>query len=260
MSLFRFAVSIFANLIMALAGGFLTYLGSIGLLTTLQVYLLLEQALPGTDATMKEALGEADGRQLDLFADLTPWLIMFGELIVGLPLLIFGILGLFRRLQAGLPEEEEDTPTSTAGRLGQGLIYLAGGAVGLYLLTFAVIDVVDYAHLEVRAEKAEAVVDRNWKSNGQDGEPRGYYAIYRFQTLAGQTFTSKVKVPNFAGGHFTEGNRIVVNYLPSDPSINEWEGTRSLSDYAVPMAFYLLLVVGGFWGLKRNLFGDLQTT
>ena len=259
MSLFRFSVGIFANLIMALAGGFLSYLGSIGLFTTLQVYLVLDQAVPGTGSSVNEALATANGSRLDPFADLTPWLILFGELFIGLPLLVFGILGLFRRLQSGLPDEEEDRPESLMGRFAQGSIYLAGGTVGLYLLTFAVIDVVDYANLEVSSEKAEAVVSENWKSTGQDGEQRGgYYASYSFQTRAGEIFSAKTKVPNFAGGHFAEGNRIVVQYLPSDPAVNEWEGARSFSDYALPLMFYLVLVIGGFWGLKRNFSAETQ--
>lgn len=259
MNLFRFAVGIFANLIMALAGGLLTYLGSIGLLNTLQLYGFLEQGLPSSDATMGEGLGGGSATQLDLFGDLTPWSILFGELIVGLPLLLFGVLGLFRRLQSGFPDEEEDLPETVRARLWQGVIYLVGGTVGLYLLTFAVIDVVDYANLEVSSERAEAVVNKNWKSTGQAGEERGgHYAIYSFQTRAGQVFSSKIEVPNFAGGRFAKGSRIIVNYLPENPSINEWEGTRSLSDYALPMLFYLLLVVGGFWGLKRSLSDSVQ--
>ena len=259
MSLFRFAISIFANLIMALAGGFLTYLGSVGLVMTLQVYLFLEQLRPGSEVSMKDTIGTANGAQLNLLAEATPWLIMFGELLIGLPLLVFGILGIVRRLQSGFPEEDEDTPETTTGRFGQALVYLAGGVIGLYLMTFAMIDAVDYASLELKGEKAEAVIDKKWKSGGEDGERRGdYYATYRFQTHTGQIFVSKIKVPSFAGGHFGKGNGIIVNYLPGDPNINEWEGTYSLSDFALPLIFYAALVIGGFWGVRRNLFSETQ--
>lgn len=256
MGVFRFAVSVFANLIMTVVGGFLLYLGSVGLVLTLQVYLFLETELPGAEASINDALGAANGGRMDLFAEATPWLIMVGQLLVGLPLLVFGVLGVVRRLQAGLPDEEEGLPETSAGRIGSTLVFLAGGLIGLKLMIFAVIDVTDYLQMEVRNERANAVIEKNWKSRGAEDEDRGgYYATYRFRTHAGETIKSKVRVPNFAGKHFVEGNRIVVSYLPGDPNTNEWVGIRSLSDFIFPLLLYGILVTGGFWGVKRNLFG-----
>lgn len=259
MSGFRFGVSVFANLIMTVIGGFLLYLGSVGLVLTLQVYLFLETEVPGAEATINDALGTANGGRMDLFADATPWLIMVGQLLIGLPLLIFGVLGVVRRLQAGLPDDDERLPETSAGRIGSSLVFLIGGLIGLKLMVFALIDVADHLQMEANHERAEAVIEKTWKSAGPEGEERGaYYSIYRFRTLLGETVKSKVRVPNLAGKHFVEGNRVLISYLPSDPNTNAWEGSRSLSDFILPLFFYAVLVVGGFWGVKRNLFGAAQ--
>lgn len=255
MSVFRFGVSVFANLIMTVIGGFLLYLGGVGLFLTLQVYLFLETEIPGGEGTVNEVLGAANGGPLNLFADATPWLIMVGQLLIGLPMLVFGVLGFVRRLQTGLPDEDAGVPETSAGRIGSTLVFLIGGLIGLKLMFFAMLDVADQLQIEVNHERAEAVIEKTWKSAGTEDEERGaYYSIYRFRTHAGEDVKSKVRVPNLAGKHFVAGNRVLVSYLPSDPDTNVWEGRRALSDFILPLFFYAVLVVGGFWGVKRNLF------
>jgi len=257
MSVLRYLISIVANLAMSVFGGFLTYMGGLGLFLTLQIYLFLEQDMPGSDTTLNETLGAMNGGPIDLFAEATPWLIMFGELLIGLPLLIFGVLGLVRRVKEGLPDEDEDQAETPVGRIAQALVYLAGGTIGGFLLISTLLGVFDYVSYVENSQRAEAIIDRNWRSDGADGEIRGsYYVTYRFQTHAGETVVSKAQVPNMAGNHFAEGNKIIVRYLTTDPNVNEWEELRSLSNAALPLIFYTVLVVGGIWGVRRNLFPE----
>src|SRR3546814_1192843 len=42
----------------------------------------------------------------------------------------------------------------------------------------------------------------------------------------------------FRSQHQREGSKIIVRYLTSDPSVNEWEELRSLSDFVLPLIFY----------------------
>lgn len=253
---FRYAVSIIASVIMMAIGGFLTFLGTMSLLTTLKVHLFLEQTLPGSETTVNDALDEMNGGGLDLFADAVPWLIMLGELSIGLALLIFGIFRLMRRLQSGLPEEDEGAPTTAGGHLGQLLLYGLGGIFGLYHLAFLSLDLASHLSLEIAGESAEATIEARWKSKGDNDEERGvFYATYSYRTAAGQTFESKMRIPSHEGKHFVVGNRIMVNYLPIYPGFNEWAELRSLSDFILPMFFYAILLIGGFWGVMRNLDG-----
>jgi hypothetical protein len=256
MSLFRYLFSLFANLVMIVLGGFLTYMGGLGLILTLQIYLFLESELPG-GKTMNQTLGELNGGEMDMFGDATPWLIMFGELLVGLPLLVFGVRGLLRRLKGGLPDEEEGLPETSAGRIGQAAVFLAGGLAGLVLLSSTLFKAYDYVSHVTNSARAEAIIEKRWRSGGTADEINGqYYVTYRFNTHAGETFVSKAAVPNFGGKAFTEGNKIIVTYRPDDPKDNEWEELRSLSDYLFPFVMYTALVVGGLWGVKRNLLDE----
>jgi hypothetical protein len=256
MSLFRYLFSLFANLVMIVLGGFLTYMGGLGLILTLQIYLFLETELPG-GKTMNQTLGELNGGEMDMFGDATPWLIMFGELLVGLPLLVFGVRGLLRRLKGGLPDEEEGLPETSAGRIGQDAVFLAGGLAGLVLLSSTLFKAYDYVSHVTNSARAEAIIEKRWRSGGTADEINGqYYVTYRFNTHAGEAFVSKAAVPNFGGKAFTEGNKIIVTYRPDDPKDNEWEELRSLSDYLFPFVMYTALVVGGLWGVKRNLLDE----
>lgn len=253
MSVFRYCFSLFANLVLMGLGGFLTYMGGLGLILTLQIYLFLETELPG-GRTMNQTLGELNGGEMDMFGDATPWLIMIGELGVGLPLLIFGLWGLMRRLRNGLPDEDDGVPETSAGRLGQALIYLTGGLAGLALLASTLFDTFDYVHHVANSQRAEAVIEQRWRSGGTADEIKGQsYVTYRFNTHGGETLVSKAMVPNFAGKTFVEGNRIIVTYRPENPQVNEWEELRSLSDFILPLLLYSALLIGGLWGVKRNL-------
>lgn len=101
MSGFRFGVSVFINLIMTVSGGFLLYLGSVGFVMTLQLYLSLKVEVPAVEGALNDTMVVANDGWIDLFADATLWLIMVGQVLIGVPLLIFGVLGVVRRLQAG---------------------------------------------------------------------------------------------------------------------------------------------------------------
>ncbi len=259
MGVFRFGVSIFANLIMTVVGGFMLYFGSMSLVITALFFLVQETEILDTEVTTTEALATMNAGPTDLFADLTPWLIMFGQLIIGLPLVVLGIRGILKRLQAGIPEEDEGLPKTSVGRIGNILVFLAGGLIGLKLMIFAMLDVADHLHVDASYIRAEAVVEKTWKSPGAEDEQRGaYYSMYRFRTPSGEVYKSKIRVPRRAGNHFVEGNRVWIKYLPSNPSVTAWEAGESLSDFIPPLFFYAVLVAGGFWGVKRNLFGVSQ--
>ncbi|TQV71264.1 DUF3592 domain-containing protein [Denitrobaculum tricleocarpae] len=256
MGIFRFGVSIFANLIMTVVGGFLLYFGSMSLVITALVFFVQDTEILDTEFTAREALATMNAGPMDLFADLTPWLIMFGQLLIGLPLVVFGIRGILKRLQAGVPDEDDGLPKTSLGRIGNTLVFLAGGLIGLKLMIFAMLDVADHLHVAASYVRAQAVVEKTWKSLGVEDEQRGaYYSVYRFRTPSGEVFKSKIRVPHHAGNHFVEGNRVWIKYLPSNPSVTAWEAGQSLSDFILPLLFYAVLVVGGFWGVKINLFG-----
>ncbi len=255
MRLFRYLLSLVANGIMTVVGAFLTGTGIFALFSTLSVYLYLETSIPGTDATLNDALGMANGGRMDLFAEAEPWLIMFGQLAVGVPLLFFGLRGLVRRIKAGLPDEDEGAAETSAGRIGQGLVYLAGSAVGGYLMFFTLLDTVDFIDHQSNSLYSEAVIERIAKSDGSNGEAPGLrYADFYFQTQEGETVRGRMQVPFNPGKEFVEGGKIVVGFLPSDPSVHEWQGLRSVDDYLINIAIYGALLLGGLWGAYRNVF------
>jgi len=256
--LFRYLLSIFANLAMTVLGGFLSYSGGVALFLTLQIYLFLETEL-SDGRTMNETLGAMNGGQMDMFGDATPWLIIGGELLFGLPLLFFGLRGLLHRLRDGLPDEDEGVAETPAGRIAQVLVYMAGCGVGLFLLGALLLDIFGYMSMVAQSDRAEAIIEKTWRSDGVGDEIAGrYYARYRFNTREGASVTAETAVPAGAGKEFAEGHRIVVSYLPGDPSVNEWEELRSLSDYVLRLVLYGAMVVGGLWGVQRNLLGDAE--
>ena len=253
MRVLRYLLSLVANGIMTVVGGFLAGTGLFALFSILSIHLFLETTIPGTDSSFNDALGETHSDRLDLFADAEPWLIVTGQLAVGLPLLFFGLRGLVRRIKAGLPEEHEGVAETSAGRLGQGLIYLAGSAVGAYLLLGTLLGAADFMEHRNNSLFSEAIIERIAKSDGSNGEAKGMrYADYAFFTQEGETIRSRMQVPINPGKEFVEGGKIIVGYLPSDPTINEWEGLRSADDYLINMAIYAALLIGGFWGMIRN--------
>ena len=238
---------------MTLIGGFLAGTGLFALFATLNIYLILETDRSGTGMSFNDAQEAMGMERLDLFAEADPWLIMLGQLAVGLPLLFFGLRGLVRRIKAGLPEEHEGVAETSAGRLGQGLIYLAGSAVGAYLLLGTLLGAADFMEHRNNSLFSEAIIERIAKSDGSNGEAKGMrYADYAFFTQEGETIRSRMQVPIHPGKEFVEGGKIIVGYLTSDPTINEWEGLRSADDYLVNIAIYAALLIGGFWGMIRN--------
>lgn len=253
MRVLRYLLSLVANGIMTVVGGFLAGTGLFALFATLNIYLILEADRSGTGMSFNDAQEAMGMERLDLFAKVDPWLIMLGQLAVGLPLLFFGLRGLVRRIKAGLPEDHEGVAETSAGRLGQGLIYLAGSAVGAYLLLGTLLGAADFMEHRNNSLFSEAIIERISKSDGSQGEAKGMrYADYAFRTEKGEVVHGRMKVPNFPGKEFTEGGTIIVGFLPSDPSVHEWEGLRSADDYLINMAIYAALLIGGFWGMICN--------
>ncbi len=255
MRVFRFGFSVFTNLIMSVIGGFLLYLGGVGLLLTSEVYADIETGGAGLTSQANELLGPAGLGQMDGLAAAMPWLIIFGQLMTGLLLILFGILGLKRRLLTAFPDEDETLPATSGHRLGQVGVSIVSGLLGGFLMISTLVEFVDCLRVKLHNESTQAVVEKNWKSIGAEGETRGaYYAIYRFRNRDGESIRSKVEVPNFGRKFFVEGKRIIVSYQPGNPQINEWEGIRSIFDFILPILLYSLLLLGGIWGLKRNLY------
>lgn len=253
MRVLRYLLSLVANGILTVVGGFLAGTGLFALFSIFSVHLFLETTIPGTDSSFNDVLGETHSGRLDLFADAEPWLIVTGQLVVGLPLLFFGLRGFVRRLKAGLPDVDEGVAETSAGRLFSGLVYLAGSTVGAYLLFFTVLETVEFVEQQSNSIYSEAIIERIAKSDGRNDEKTGWrYADYYFQTAEGETVRSRMPVPAHPGPAFVEGGRIVVGYLPGDPSVNEWQGLRSADDYLVNIAIYAALLIGGFWGMVRN--------
>ena len=266
LSVLRFGISLLVHLTVTAIGAILTYMGVSSIFTTVLLYNLLETELPGTGITMNESLGEAsgapDGLAFDFFASMTPWLITFGTLIGGLVLLFLGGRGVWRRLRAGLPDEDEGDPKTGERRIGQTLIYGAGAAFGLFRIVLGLFDVADYALLYTSGGRAWAVIEREQDTvNTPVKEPfTGMFIEYRFLTADGQEVTSQTPISYELARQVQEGDQIKVFYSLRDPQKNRLPVEFDLMAVLIHFAVMGFLAVFGLRGLWRNLeLGDLDS-
>ena len=266
MSVLRYGVSLLVNLAVTAIGAILAYMGISSLVTTILLYSFLETELPGSQTTMNEALGEATrqggGVAFDFFADLTPWLITFGTLFGGLALLFFGGRGVWRRLRAGLPDEDEGDPRTAEGRIGHILIYGAGAAIGLLRIVIGLLDVADYAVLYTSGGRTWGVVEREQDTvRTKEKETfSGMFIDVRYQTADGQEMIAQTPISYELARIVEVGDRIEVMYSLSDPQRYRLPAKFDLLGVVIDFAIMGFLAVFGIRGLRRNLdLGDLDS-
>jgi len=266
MNVLRFGVSLLVNLAVTAIGAILTYMGVSSVVTTALVISFLETELPGTGTTrnqdLAEAAGEAGGVAFDYFASLTPWLIMAGTLFGGLALLFLGGRGVWRRLRAGLPDEEEGDPQTGERRIGQTLLYGAGAAFGLFRIVLGLFDVADYALLYASGGRAWAVVEREQDTvrTKVKEEFSGMFIDYRFRTADGREVVSQTPISYELARIIVEGDQIEVLYSLRDPQRNRLPMQFDLLAVVIHFAVMGVLAVFGIRGLRRNLdLGDLDS-
>ena len=250
MNFIRFAISLLASAIAILVGGFLTYLGAISLATTLGIYMFLNQESPDTGMTVNESLSRDGSAMIDFTASLTPWLIMFGELGIGLLLLFFGIRGLVRRLAKGPPAADEGDPRTDAGRAIQALFYGAGALFCLSLLLRSVFGMSDVLQVYYLGQDTNAVVENAWTTKGKFKYIN--HLSYSFTAEDGNVVTTEFEVPAKYFREHPYGAEIPVTYMANDPTSNLLPELVFLKEFTVFLAIYALLVVAGIRGFVRN--------
>lgn len=252
MNQINYLIAFLANLAMIVIGGILICLGVIQVLGTIGFMAILEQDFMDGQ-TVGEAMGNGQGA-LDPMSAPSLWLFMVGKIVLGGPLIYFGVRGLMRRVHAGVPDETEELPEPGEINLKNVLIYGAGALVGFLLLISRLMPFADEMILTVAGETVTGVVDREWQSDGSDGEQRGkLYVTYVFDTRTGELVTDKTGVRTTDRGFIVENGRLNVTYLPSNPAFNMPTHRLAPEDYL----FKILLLSGvffvGVWGVMRNL-------
>lgn len=254
MNQLNYIISLAANLAMAIIGAVLTVLGLINLtLTYLFVSFLEQEVAEGT--TLNEALGDGESGALFDFASETETLIyMIGKLVIGGPLLFFGLRGLIRRIRDGVPDGTEDLPRQGEIKIGSVLVYGVGALVGFLLLVTRLSPFADEVRLLLAGETVVAVVEQDWRSDGSDGNVNGSrYVTYAFETVEGAAVSNTTMVTMSDASAYVLGGRVHVTYSPGDPTFNQPTHRVTPEDYLLWLLIYAAVMAGGIWGVMRNL-------
>ena len=182
-----------------------------------------------------------------------------GLAIAGLLLLFFGLRGLWRRVAAGMPAEDEHAETPV-GRLGSAAIFGAGALLGLLRLTLLLYAIGDQVVLQWTGIETSALVERKWRGDwappGTDQPPRiAYQLAIAFRAEDGGTIHQEKRVSGSFYHAVEEGSSIQVTYARQDPNDASLEfiGPRRV---LIEAFIWIGLISAGLWGVRRNLGSD----
>jgi hypothetical protein len=179
-----------------------------------------------------------------------------GLAVAGILLLVFGLRGLWRRIAAGMPSEDERAETTT-GRIGSAAIFGAGALLGLLRLSLLVYAVGDQTVLQWTGVETTAVVERKWRGDwappGSDEPPRvAYQLAVAFRAQDGTTVRQEKRVSGVYYRDVEEGSSIPITYASRNPDISRLQfiGLRRVLIEAV---VWIGLISAGLWGVWRNI-------
>lgn len=240
MRVINFAIYLAMYSGMIAAGSLLLTLGGRAAFNTYQLF----QALEGHETI------SASGTELAIAAGFTPWLIIGGELVVGLVLLFYGLRGLIRRLLHGLPPPQEAAETPQA-RVGHALAYGAGAIAGGLLLVSSLINNSENLIPKFIGETTTARIIQS----GTARDRTGYHSMiaYQFTLPDGSVLRFQKEVPLKFVGNYEQGAEIEIRYMRDNPSQHMFPSEQSYTEFGVRLAICVLLVVAGFAGVNRNL-------
>jgi hypothetical protein len=237
--MYRLLIAVFARLILIGLGALLVYGAS-----------FYGMILLNRDA--REMIGEGGTKMLVLVAAIGT-----GLAVIGFLLLFFGLRGLWRRIRAGMPSEDEGRAETTTGRLVSAAVFGAGALLGLLRLTVTTYAVGDQIVLAWTGVETNAVIVRKWSGDwsppGSERPPSaGRQIEFSFQTPDGKTIRREIRISGELYRAVEEGATIPVTYSAKDP-------TEAETEFASPLAvlmhafFWIGLISVGLWGVRRNL-------
>ena len=240
---------------LAMAAGLIAAGGGIlalGVKTSYTTYIMFQALADHADTI---AMGQPEGAPMSgaalaMAAGLTPWLIIGGELLVGLVLLFYGLRGLLRRLVEGLPPPAEAAETPE-GRLGHALFYAACTAFGGLLLVSSLIKNADHLIPKLMGETASAKVIA--ARTTQDRMRYHHVLAYQFQTADGAVLRYETEVPASFLRKLEAGMEVAVRYMPGNPAQHMFPGAVSYTEYIVRLVIYIFVIGAGIAGVQRNL-------
>ena len=183
-----------------------------------------------------------------------------GFAIAGLVLLFFGVRGLWRRIQAGMPSEDEGRAVTSTGRLASAAVFGAGALLGLLRLTLLIYALGDQAMLAWTGVETNAVVSRKWdadwaKAGTNDPKRASHLIAFTFQTPQGATVEQETRVSAGLYHSIDVGSAVPVTYSPQDPDKFGLEFARPRA-VLIDAFIWIGLISVGLWGVRRNLGSD----
>ncbi len=167
----------------------------------------------------------------------------------GLGLLYFGVRGLVRRVQLGLPSEEEGVGKTPLSRLGSIAIYGAALCFGLYSIGVSIVPGVQMAWLVLNGVTTTATITGFVPTD----DPKYWIVKYRFTTEDGQTIDDTT----FEDGYEKPSTRIIssfnVTYLADNPAQHDVTEYYSHANFVLFMVLRLAIVLVGAWGVIKNI-------
>lgn len=251
MRVVSFCLRLVGSIAMIVAGGALMAWG----MKTLQNIYMLADAMSQQPAAVGEGTNwdmiTRDGSALYEGAALGAWVMIAGQLLVGLVLLVLGIRGMVKRLALGLPPAAEAAETPE-GRIGHVLAFGAGAAFGLFLMVSSLVGNADQLVPKLMGESAMAVVTGG--RTAQDRMRYYNYLAFQFETADGTRVRHETEVASRYLRKYETGAEIEVRYMRSDPARNMLPDTVSHTEFTIRLGFYAFLVVAGIAGVRRNLY------
>lgn len=249
----RYLVSILVSLILTIVGGFLTFSGGFSIFTMLMLHFVVNQEIDDSGVTMNDLLSEGRNTGIDVFADPSAWIMTLSLFLGGLALLFFGLRGLYLRISAGLPEEDEGDSETTLGRLGSGLVFAIGTAYGCYAMVMLLVGAADYLALRTSGVHTFATVEKEWMARDTETkDDHGQFVSYSFQNLQGETVIAEKSVQILFLGEVEPGSQIEIIYDPEEPSDTLILSQESWFGFLTRLGSYGFLIVFGIRGLYRN--------
>ncbi len=179
--------------------------------------------------------------------------------IVGIVLVAFGVRGLWRRIRAGMPSEDESRAETTMGRLASAAVFGAGALLGLLKLTLMIYALGGQIALAWTGIQTDAAVIRKWHGDwappGSDRPKRfGYQIAFAFDTPT-ERVEQETRISNGLYRTLEAGSTVPVTYAAGDPRdfAIEFASVRAV---LINLLVWMGLLSVGLWGVRRNLGPD----